>query len=257
MNATVTAAAPGETAPWRERYRQEMGCQIVHDSLHAREGWTESWMLRLAREVAGYGSVLVGGPWTGTRTVFEFYVAPGYRARVFHLFAALLATTGATRIETQANDTLLTVMLHAHARDIVSEKIVYQEGLTTSLPANGAVFRRKRAEEAAAIFAHAVEPAGDHVLEREGKVIATGGVLFHYNPPYGDVFMEVAPAYRRRGFGGYLVQELKRICRERGSIPCARCDVTNVASRQTCQKAGFVPCAHLLSGVVNRAQPAG
>ena len=29
-----------EILPWRELYRQEMNCQIVHDSLHGREGWT-------------------------------------------------------------------------------------------------------------------------------------------------------------------------------------------------------------------------
>ena len=29
-------------------------------------------------------------------------------------------------------------------------------------------------------------------------------MLFHYNPPYGDIHMEVAPAFRRRGLGTFL-----------------------------------------------------
>ena len=93
------------------------------------------------------------------------------------------------------------------------------------------------------------QPEGDWMLlEVSGEVAATGGILYHYNRPYGDIWMEVAEPFRGRGFGTYLVQELKRICREGGSVPCARCNTGNVASRKTLQKAGFVPCAHMLCG---------
>jgi hypothetical protein len=47
-----------------------------------------------------------------------------------------------------------------------------------------------------------------------------------------------------------MVQELKRICYEMGKIPAARCSITNVASRQTMQKAGMLPCCRLLVGDV-------
>jgi RimJ/RimL family protein N-acetyltransferase len=70
----------------------------------------------------------------------------------------------------------------------------------------------------------------------------------HYNPPYGDIYMEVDEAHRRRGYGCYLVQELKRLCRELGGVPGARCFPTNAASRRTLQRAGFVPYAHILIG---------
>jgi predicted GNAT family acetyltransferase len=66
--------------------------------------------------------------------------------------------------------------------------------------------------------------------------------------------MEVAEPFRMRGFGAYLVQELKRICYEAGSIPCARCNTANTASRRTLQKACFVPCAHLLTGKLQRIE---
>jgi len=29
------------------------------------------------------------------------------------------------------------------------------------------------------------------VVEVEGEVAATGGILFHYNRPYGDIYLEV------------------------------------------------------------------
>src|SRR5262249_62021949 len=88
------------------------------------------------------------------------------------------------------------------------------------------------------------------LLEIEGNIAATGGILYHYNRPYGDIYMAVAESFRRRGLGAYLVQELKRICYEQGSVPAARCNPANVASRKTLQKAGFVPCGCMLHGVV-------
>ena len=41
---------------YRERYRKEMACQIVHDSWHAR-GFATPYLLRVNGEIAGYGSV--------------------------------------------------------------------------------------------------------------------------------------------------------------------------------------------------------
>ena len=62
--------------------------------------------------------------------------------------------------------------------------------------------------------------------------------------------MEVDEPFRRRGYGSYLIQELKRACYEMGRVPAARCDAANAASRATLQKAGLFPCARMLSGVL-------
>ena len=35
-----------------------------------------------------------------------------------------------------------------------------------------------------------------------------------------------------------------------GKAPAARCNVTNAASRATLQKAGMLPCARVLTGVL-------
>jgi GNAT superfamily N-acetyltransferase len=87
-------------------------------------------------------------------------------------------------------------------------------------------------------------------LDLNGEVVATGGILFHYNRPYGDIYMDVTEPHRRRGFGAYVVQELKRAAYELGVIPAARCNTTNVASRKTLQKAGLVPYANILTGTI-------
>ena len=213
-----------------------MNCQIVHDSLHSREGWTAPYLIETLGEPAGYGSIAIAGPWSGTRTIFEFFIAEKQRSRFFEAFEAFMAAGAADAIEVQTNDVMLTAMLHTWAHNVVSERIIFEDKLTTAYRIAGAALRRR-------------EPEGDWMLlEVGGEVAATGGILYHYNRPYGDIWMEVAEPFRLRGYGTYLVQELKRLCYEAGNIPCARCGTDNVASRRTLQKAGFVPCAHILAG---------
>ena len=252
MELCAKAANVQDILPWRDMYRLEMACQIIHDSLHSRKGWTEPYLLIAGGVSMGYGSVAVGGPWKGKPTVFEWYVVPQYRSRMFDLFSALLAASGAATIETQSNDPLLTVMLHTFAQSVTSESILFQDKLTTAHAPPGAVVRRATPDDAAQLLSHELDAEANWVVEVERKVAAAGGVLFHYNRPYGDIYMKVAEPFRRRGLGSYLVQELKKICYAQGNVPAARCNPANIASRKTLQKAGFVPCGHILSGAVSR-----
>jgi GNAT superfamily N-acetyltransferase len=91
---------------------------------------------------------------------------------------------------------------------------------------------------------------GEWLIEVEGSIVATGGIALQYNLLYADLYMEVDEPHRRRGYGSYLKQELKRASYEMGRIPAARCNVANAASRATLQKAGLLPCARILSGVL-------
>jgi GNAT superfamily N-acetyltransferase len=227
-----------------------MNCQIVHDSIHRRTGWATTYALSVDDSIAGFASMAIGGPWTGNPTIFEFYVLPACRGRAFQLFERLLEICGAGSMEIQSNDALLAVMLHTYARDIRSEKIVFRDGLTTSLESNGAVLEPITGEEDARRAIAARQGGPEWRLQLGNDTVATGGILFHYNPPYGDIYMEVAEPFRRRGLGAYLVQELKRLAYALGSLPGARCSPDNVASRLTLQKAGFVPYAHMLNGVI-------
>jgi len=249
MKLSANVADLEDILPWRDMYRLEMGCQIVHDSIHGRPGWTTEYVLLVNGIIAGYASVAVAGPWKGKPTVYEFYVTPLHRLHIFELFHTLLVASGAAMIEVQSNASLLTVMLHTFARAVTSEKILFHDRVTTAhpLPA-GARFRDATSAEAPDVPQDQLKWRG--VVEVEGTVVATGGVLFHYNPPYGDIYMEVAEPFRRQGLGSFLVQELKRVCYEGGRVPAARCNPDNLASRRTLQKAGFVPCGHILNGSV-------
>jgi ribosomal protein S18 acetylase RimI-like enzyme len=242
-----------EILAMRDLYREEMSCQITHDSIPRREGWTLPYLLTLSGAIVGYGLVAIGGPWTDKPTVIEYYVAQEYRTRVFDLFEAFVAASGAQYIEIQTNATLLTAMLHVWSRDAVSEAIVFDDRIATALPSNGAMLRRVTSLEESLLCVERRRGSSEWILELDGITVATGGIAFHYNRPYGDIYMGVSESYRRRGLGSYLVQELKRVCYEElGSVPCARCSPTNVASRETLQKAGFVPCANILTGSITR-----
>lgn len=82
MAITVRVSELREIVPLREKYRKEMDCQIIHDSIHARAGWTREFALHMHDGgVIGYGSVAVAGPWRDNPALYEFFVEPEHRIR--------------------------------------------------------------------------------------------------------------------------------------------------------------------------------
>src|SRR5258708_7605615 len=134
-------STPEAVLPLRTRHRTEMNCQIVHDSIHRREGWTRPYLLDDDGDPVGFGTIAIAGPWKDKPTVFEFYVLPEHRTRSFDLFEVFLATSGARFFEVQSNDTVLTVLVHSFGLSMESEKIVFDDKITTAHPSNGASLR--------------------------------------------------------------------------------------------------------------------
>ncbi|WP_422931925.1 GNAT family N-acetyltransferase [Singulisphaera sp. PoT] len=233
---------------FRELYRQEMNCQIIHDSL-PRRGFGNLFQFRIDGRAVGHGFVM-GYQGEPKDLVREFYVLPAYRGAALKLFRRLVETSKATRIEVQTNDVLLTMMFYDHATEVVSERMLFRDALTTNLAVPGVIFRRATDADKQRIFDDQADSVGDWLLECGEAIVATGGFLTHYNPPYADIYMNVSSTHRRRGYGSYFVQELKRACYEAGHIPAARCDVSNTGSRSTLEKAGLLPCARVLLGVL-------
>jgi hypothetical protein len=178
MNVSAKPASFDEIALWRDAYRLEMGCQIIHDSIHTRPGWTEEYLLFLGTTAVGYGSVAIAGPWSKKPTVYEFYVVPHQpRLRLFDLFGELLAASSAVSIEVQSNDVLATTLLHTFAQDVTSESILFHDKVATALCPPSAAFREPMALEAPDVPDNERRWRG--VVEVEGQVAATGGFLFH------------------------------------------------------------------------------
>lgn len=227
-----------------------MNCQIMHDSIHLRSGWTETYLLHASGPAVGFASVAIGGPWKDKRTVLEYYLLPEYRIRAFEMFEAFLAVADCKSMEVQSNDAIITVMLHTFAREISTEKIVFRDAITTSLPSGGAVLRCVTPAAETRVQRETRSGATEYMLELDGEPVGQGSILFHYNPPYVDLAMEVNESVRRSGLGSFIIQELKRAAYELGSIPGARCSPTNIPSRRTLQKAGMVPYANMLVGIL-------
>ena len=238
MQIQVRRAEYRDVEALRDLYRQEANCQIIRDSFLPR-GLADPYLIHVGGQVGGYGAL--SNRYDKGRIV-EFYTLPHLRGLALPMFRELLGESQATHVEAQTNVPLKLLMLYDCATNVTAEKLLFHDALETHLACPEGVFRRRVPGDQG--------PEGDWVVEAGGTVVAAGGFLCHYNPPYGDVYMEVAEPARRRGFGGYLVQEVKRACYAAGRRPAARCDVGNVGSRRTLEKAGFLPCARLLVGEV-------
>ncbi|MCW3051247.1 MAG: acetyltransferase [Chthonomonadales bacterium] len=224
----------------RELYRQEAHCQVIYDSI-LRRGMADPYLILVDGRRAGYGGV-----WNReARKIMEFYTFPQLRAQAQPMFRELLQTSQATDIEAQTNMPLMLTMLYDYATNISTESILFEDASTTHLVCAKGVFRRATSED------QGPDRDAEWGVEVDGVVVASGGFLCHYNPPYGDVYMSVTESARRQGFGSYIVQEMKHVCYEAGRKPAARCNPTNVASRRTLQKAGFLPCGRILTGQVD------
>ena len=243
MKIQVHRAEYKDIESWRDLYRQEANCQIIHDSA-LRRNIADPYLILIDGRITGYGAV-----WNKHEIgrLMEFYTLPEVRREALSMYKELVNATKATSLEAQTNMPLMLMMFYDCAANITTESVLFQDSAATNLVCKG-TFRPARTEDANALFSHQSEPEGDWVVEADGAVVATGGFLCHYNPPYGDIYMEVSESARRQGLGSYLVQELKRVCYQAGKKPAARCNPLNVASRRTLEKAGFLPCGRLLVG---------
>jgi GNAT superfamily N-acetyltransferase len=248
MPILVSICDPNQISSLREEYREEMQCQIIHDSIHERPGWSVEYVLEIDGDSIGYGSVAIGGPWKTAQSLYEFYVKRGSRQHLFDLFSALRAECKISRIETQTNDPSLSVMLHTFAENVHAESIPFEDRFETRLQPEAAGFRPREVGDVELLKAFELDDTAGWVVTLNGSIAGAGGILYHYNRPYGDIYMKIAGPFQCKGLGAYLVQELKRACRASGSIPAARCNIRNLASRRTLQKAGFTPCGNLVSG---------
>jgi GNAT superfamily N-acetyltransferase len=233
--------------PLRALFLEEAHHQVRYNACHER-GWSDSYSLVVDGRNVGYGSIK-GREIKARDTVFEFFVIPAFRNRSSDLFRQLIAAAKPAFIECQSNDPLLAASLFEFARNIFADTMLFEDHCVTNLQLQGALVRPKREDDR--IFPHSAEPEGDYVVEMSGEVVASGGFLLHYNHPFADLYMEVREDCRRRGFGSYLLQQVKQECYLAGRVPAARTSVGNVASRACLSRAGLRVCGFMLTGEVS------
>jgi len=247
MTLNVTKTNLNEILNLRNLFLQENNFQIRYNACHER-GWSDSYIFIYNNEKIGYGSIKGYGNLNDRDTVFEFYLTPSFRNLSSTVFSELLRSSKAAFIECQSNDLLLTSSLYQYGQNVNSNVILFEDNFTSDIKADTTLFRKRNDNDI--VFEHSLEPVGDYVLEVNKHIVATGGFLLHYNMPFADLYMEVEEDYRKKGFGSFLIQELKRQCYLTGRVPSARCNIDNVASRATLTKAGLRIAGFLLFGQV-------
>lgn len=247
MSLNILPTGLKEILPLRNLFLQDNNFQVRYNACHER-GWTDSYFVLYNDEKIGYGSIKGNEHISDRDAAFEFYIIPPYRHLITDAFLKFLSVSKAVFIECQSNDHVLTELLYDHAENIQSDVILFETGPTTNLQIANAIFRKQNDDDT--VFEHKAEPIGEYVVEVGKEVVATGGYLTHYNFPFADLYMEVREDQRRKGFGSFLIQEIKKQCYLNGRVPAARTSVNNIASRATLLKGGLQVAGFMLLGKV-------
>lgn len=220
----------------REVWTRSHGVQIVRFSILPRH-MAESYLITIDGQAAGYAGV-----WTVhfPGRIMEFHLDPQWTDLTESVIREVARVSGATHIEAQSNMPRQFEAARLAAERLEVENLLFEDGPETGLSVAEGTFRKRTTSD--------IGPDGEWVLATGNMVLAAGGILTHYNPPYGDLYMGVAETHTGKGLGSFVVQELRRVCREKGLIPAARCNVDHEASKRTLIRGGMRLCGELVAG---------
>ena len=243
MEIKITKSHIEEISIFRELFLSENHFQFVHNKCH-EYGWADDYLFSLEDKNIGYGSIWGLNKREDRDTIFEFYLLPTFRKYCNTFFSKLCILSNATFIQSQTNDLLLTTLLYEYAKNISAESILFEDSFQTSFSAGEAIFQQE------AVKKNEHPDAREYVLVLQGEEIAAGGLMLNYNKPYADLYYEVTKPCRGKGYGTYLVQELKKEAYLMNRVPAARCHVDNKISKAVLLKAGFSICGCILDGEI-------
>jgi GNAT superfamily N-acetyltransferase len=245
----IKRASLSQIGSLRARFLQENQFQIRFDSVHHR-GWADEYLIMGAGVPIGYASIKGFEDRSQRDSLFEYYLLPDYRDESWVAFQLIANQTAIRYIECQTNESLLSSIQHLVVPQIHIEALLFGAPFDPRLSApDGCVFRMLTDADYP-LFEHKSEPEGPFGIEKKGKIVATGGYLTHYNPPFVDLYMEVHPDHRHMGIGSYLIQEIQKVCIEEGLIPAARCNADNIASQRTLLRGGLNQVGTVTSGSI-------
>ncbi|WP_276501089.1 GNAT family N-acetyltransferase [Terrimonas pollutisoli] len=243
MKIEVVKTGLEEIKSFRLMFLQENNFQFIHDKCHYY-GWADTYLFLRDDIKIGYGSIWGKDKREDRDTIFEFYIIKPYRKLSADIFKQLHAVSSATYIECQTNDLLQTGLLYEHAKEITAEAILFKDHFETNFQMPGMIFQKN-------IPASSNPNDIQYVLKQQDEVAATGGLMLNYNFPYADIYYEVKEEHRRKGYGSFMIQELKKAAYEMGRVPAARCNIKNRVSKAALLKGGLTVCGYLLTGKIS------
>jgi GNAT superfamily N-acetyltransferase len=244
MEIIISKTSEEEIKSFRILFLQEFNNQFIYDKCHYYN-WCDNYLFQADGAAVGYGSIWGLNDRNERDAVFEFYLLPSHHKLAPVYFKQLIAVPGVTKIECQSNDWLLTELLYRYGQNINAEAILFEDYIQPNLDIPGTIFR-KRVDSDLKLN----EDDGPYVLEDNGAIIAHGGLMLNYNFPYSDIYMHVLESHRGKGYGSLIVQELKKLAYEMERVPAARCNIKNMISKATIEKAGLRVCGFILIGDV-------
>jgi RimJ/RimL family protein N-acetyltransferase len=239
----VTKTTYNDISGLRSLFLQEANFQFIHNKCH-QYGWADVYLCSREDAAVGYGSIWGLNDRDDRDAIFEFFLVASERNHASAFFRKLIDASGATHLETQTNNFLLTSMCYEFAKNIKAEAILFEDAFQTDyqLPPSG--------------FIEEIECENKNSSNKPfrlmigNELIASGGMMLNYNFPYADIYYDVNENHRRKGFGAVMAQELKKATYAMGRVPAARCNIHNQFSKSTLLKAGFRICGWLLSGEI-------
>lgn len=243
MDTLIRPSTSNEIRPMQALFLAENRFQFIHYKYHDFH-WADCFLFQVGETAIGYGAT-----WGRTHReerdcIFEFYLLPPFRSNADRVFGQFCSTSRASFISAQTNDPLLSAMFHQYAKNIVAEAILFEDAYTTYFEPPGVTFRPRLPQD------DIPDELTGYVLEKDGIIVGTGGFVLNYNLPYIDMFMQVNEAVQRKGYGAFIIQQLKWEAYRIGRVPAARCNIHNNASKATLLKAGMKICGFLLAGSV-------
>lgn len=237
MDLKVVKTPLAEIQHLRDLFLQENTFQFVYNKCHGA-GWADTYLFTLDEATVGYGSVWGKDKREDRDTIFEFFLLKPFRKFANIIYTEFHKISGASFIECQTNDTLLTGILFECAKNINAEAILFEDDFETKFTIPNTLFTEFVGQDG----------NSEYFLEHKGEIVASGGYVWNYNFPYIDMYYEVKEEYRRKEFGSLITQELKNEAYRMKRVPAARCNVKNSASKATLLKAGMKVCGYILIG---------
>ena len=244
MEIKIIKVESGEIRDFRILFLKENNFQFIFNKCHDN-GWADAYLLEIDGIRVGYGAVWGQNERNERDAIFEFYVIKPFINFSNFIFPEFLLVSGATFIECQSNDLLLSAMLFTYSQNINADAILFEDHFQTNFEIRDVIFLK-------GLPADNPNDSGEYVLEENGEVVATGGFMLNYNMPYADIYYEVKETFRQKGFGSLMIQQLKKEIYLIGRVPAARCNITNHASKANLLKAGFRVCGFRLKAAIKR-----
>lgn len=244
MKLEVIKAELLEIQEFRSLFLQEINAQFIGNKCHDY-GWADVYLFSLDGVKIGYGSVWGIDDRRDRDTIFEFFLIRSHRKFSDLVFQEFIAVSKTLYVLSQTNDLSLNAMLYRYTQGIHAESVLFEDGRQTDYTFPGIIFRKRQDADQTG------EEDSDYVLVDKGEVVASGGLMFNYNYPYADIYMQVKEAFRSKGMGAFIVQELKKEAYLMKRVPAARCNISNIISEATLLKAGFRVCGFRLKGILS------